>query len=187
MGFPTAPAADPYCPGPGCCDAVYNPGETPLKLYVSYTGIEMGTAVPGVDPPPPNKTFELDFDGLCHWVGGDAPDLHDLKLSPGPTTMTGTGPIPLIYFTDVVAGEGHSFFENDQVNPVFDDYINGTAKIISNVLGGEEVIINAMEDAVIEPDPETFFDFVPVNDDVNILRFSRRFDKTNIHIKYDNS
>lgn len=147
----------------------------------------MGTAVPGVDPAPPNKTFELVFHGNCDWRWVDLPAQMDLSLDNPLSQLVFSDNPPLNYFKDFPGGLGVSFYVNDQLNPAVDTYYEGTCKIASTVLGGEELIPNAMADINMEPAVDTFFDFTPVTDDISILRFSRRRDKTNIHIKYDNS
>ncbi len=187
MSFSTLPPDVTYCVGGGCCNSVYEIGETPLKLYASFVNIKMGTAVPGVDPPPPNKTIELDYHGGCTWRWTDLPDQCDLSLDNPESQIIFSGDPPNQYFTDFPGGLGKSFYTNDQQNPAVDTYYDGTCKVVSTAAGGEEVIINALAAINMEAAAETWADFVPVSDDITCLRFSRRSDATNIHIKYDNS
>ncbi len=187
MSFSTLPPDVTYCVGPGCCNEVYAPGETPLKLYASFTGIKMGTAIPGVDPPPQNRTVELDFFGNCSWQWQDLPERCDLSLNNPPSQLIFHPGAPLTYFKDFPGGDGVSWYVNDQQNPLVDDYYDGTCKVISTAAGGEEVVINALADIGMEAAAETYCDFVPVTNDITCLRFSDRNGKTNIHIKYDNS
>ncbi len=120
MGFPTLPPEPAYCAGAGCCTTVYGVGETPLKLYASFVGIQMGTAVPGVDPPPPNKTWELTFFGVCNWRHDDFPESYSLSLDNPNSLLVASGPAPLTYFYDAIAGQGHSYYVNERINPAVD-------------------------------------------------------------------
>lgn len=187
MSFSTLPPETSYCTGGGCCDTVYAAGETPLKLHASFVGIMMGTAVPGVDPAPPNGTYEITFIGNCDWRWTDLPDQIDMSLDNPPSQMIFSGSPPNNYFKDFPGGGGASWYVNDQLNPLVDTYYGGTCKVISTVLGGEEVVPNALADIGMEAAAETYCDFVPVTNDITCLRFSDRNGKTNIHIKYDNS
>ncbi|MEE9367077.1 MAG: hypothetical protein V3W44_10345 [Dehalococcoidales bacterium] len=147
----------------------------------------MGTAVPGVDPPPPNKTYTLVFQGNCTWIWEVLPAHLDYSQSNPPSQIIFHPGAPLNYFKDFPGGVGVSWFVNDQLNPLVDDYYDGECKVVSTALGGQEFIPNALSDIGMEPAADTYCDFVPITDDVSCLRFSRRWDATNIHVKYDNS
>ncbi len=187
MSFSTLPPDVTYCVGPGCCNDVYEPGETPIELYASFTGIKMGTAVPGVDPPPPNNTYTITFQGNCTWTWLAPPlGLALLLANPGSTCIFGKDLIDE-FFIDSDPAQGVSWYTNEQDDPLTDPYYDGNCKIISTAFGGEEVVVNALAAINMEAAAETWCDFVPVSDDVTCLRFSDRNGKTNIHIKYDNS
>ncbi len=119
------------------CLACFRPGDTPIKVYITFTGIACGTEWDNTWDPPPNRTFEViqnvgvhnciwDYIGL-NWLANFTTVLAGPPFPGSQVGLSCAAPGFAWAFNGVIKPACRYSFENSIVNPIPNVYYGGTA------------------------------------------------------------
>lgn len=185
MSIPCDPDLYDYSVAPNVCPVCFDADKTPDSIFVNIQGVAMGQAVPGVDPDPPNGTWELPVTGPCAFGAVFGPWTFSLTYN-GPETL----------FTVQAGGVGFGFGAGDPGNctnwlanaqqfPLVDDYYGGFANFVPYLEGGEFSAEQLLELVVVEPGDHTYAKPRPHNDGDTVYVITQRSTNSNIAVKYE--
>lgn len=185
MAFSTNLANYSYSADPNPCNACFDPGKTPDKIFLCFAEIQIGALWTPADPPPPFGSFELSHNGFCDWelIGVDytflyqtVPDFSDVTvLTPGFDTA----------FWKRHVGICHNWWENFAQVPAGNKWFGGYCLLINTLPGGISDITDLMQLMSDSPDWADWLSSVPVVADTASYQFSKHQDHTNVRILMD--
>jgi len=184
MSIDTDPANYDFAPPALECPFCFPVGETPLQQIVTFSGIKFGTAVPGVDPPPPNGLYIITTDVACGWHGFAG--LYEFSYSvtaPGLALFAQTAG-PTIHFIEIAIAPCQTTFVNDRQNPAVDPYYGGFASVINP----KGISDNALQDVLallnISPTGDPWANIRTIDAETTAYSIYNPADATRIHIGY---
>lgn len=168
----------------GLNNACWLPGQTPLKIYVSISGVKCGTAWTPDQQSPANGTWRLEQVNFNLWI--DSTSQFGAWFSPGPPDSL------LWFYTKLGISLFFSYvtlpcifaFDNDVVDPAA-VYYGGTAKIFWAVPGSPESGKDTADLLNIRTDRGTFWHPEHSAPGKLIHRFARHEGGTRILIRID--
>lgn len=182
MGIPLIPAETN-----NACPSCFPVDETPVVVYVTFTGLQKGSLWASYMGNPPNGVHMLTNTGACFW-----------ELTQGLfhySYHSGSPPRFLLYdydgfinlFIKVVDSSCVTYFPNPETNPTGAIFWGGHASITYTAPAIGASCLLPADLMVIHRDPKTFAEVFPVDADNNVYRYARKKDATNVKILFDRS
>lgn len=187
MSYPYAPNIWTYNTAPNGCPAYFDPGKTPLKVVISFTGIERAPAwLPG-DLEPPNREFLASNSGDgCTWTFADSGYFGTWTPNPFTTQLECWTAADAVFTAAPPAAFGYSYLNNITGLPA-DAYKGGTVAIL-NMLTDTDPTIQTLADYLnFAKQANTYASATGIAQQQYVVRLDRRHDATSLRIKYDST
>lgn len=184
MSFLTDPALYDYEPPPKVCGICFGAGDTPSSIFLCVQGVQMGTAVEGIDPNPPNGIFELTPSAPCLFEAVIGAHTFLYQPSPAQSTLQILSPDPQRSFIDQNPPTCRINFTNSLVNPAADPYFGGRAVVVPPLTCDLDNMEDLMSSLPWDPRTETYANPRPFSATETIFTLTRQLDHSNLRVKF---
>ncbi len=186
MSFDPNPDLYDYAVPPNVYPACFNLGKSPESVFINVSGIKIGAIWGPVDPEPPNGNFEISAFAPCRWKQFIAPWEFDYRLFVGQSLLF-IWDIGLHFpFTSNPQTDCTLWFDAFQQDPGA-KYYSGQAIVTPPLPGGSFSEIELLDLVGLDTIKQTWANPRAAADEISFHTISRRFDSTNIKIKFDHA
>lgn len=181
MGIPSDPA---FISGVDC--DYFPPDETPLIVWASFTGILPGDVEPAQGWHCPNGSYRMVQDGgqPCSWtysVDAQA-GFYNIKTPLASCGLTDAWRDAAFSTENEAAGT--TYFPNKIAVPALNKYYGGHCQISWLSPASGPSLLQALSDLNIDPSPDVFLEFFPIEAGLMVVKVCRKSDKSNISFKF---
>lgn len=184
MSIELDPANYTFAPPALDCAHCFPANKTPLQRIICATGIQMGTATPGVDPDPPNFAIVVTTTVACSWTTLGPVYFHGYATTGANSELNITPAAGGFFMFHGVGLQCETWFANEQDDPAIHKYYGGFATIL-HVQATDPLSLSILLGSLgFQLGPDTWGEDFGLAGTQSVFRYAHPLDRSNAKIKF---